>query len=296
MPGYGSGFWGDNPWGDDQPEGVSTTVLLSVLAISENVIRAYFSAPVLFTGLLDEGDASDPSHYLVTPVLSTTGADGNPPQTVSVLFATIGTEPASIDLTLDRAMTPFPAQYEVAISGLIDATTFQNIATASAVTPALYRVLLPANENFVIPSRDFANPNSFGDFADPVSPYANTALLGTLQYDDTGDYALDEGVASYKKRVLRRGITNKNGFAHLPGYGVGIPSYGKKLASASTRAKLAADWQSQILQEPETLKASVDSHVDPSNPGLVFFVVKAVMKQGKTVNFKVPVSIGATNG
>jgi hypothetical protein len=295
--GWADGFWGSDPWGSGGGGGGGggpATTLLSCLAIAENVIRLYFSAPVYFSALLDPGDASDPSHYSVTPLGTSVGRDGNPPHPMGVLFSQVGAEQASIDLVLDRPMSPAPSQYLVGVTGLLDATTGSPVTPGTAQTIALYRSMVPALADVVAPSRDVANPNSLQDFADPVSPYANTAILGTLQYDDTGDYALDEGIASYKKRVLRRGITAPGGFAFLgAGYGVGIPQRGKQLARPGTRAKLAAEWERQIAQEPETVAVSVTSSVDASSPGLVRFVVRARTKAGKNVSFAVPVSIGS---
>ena len=288
---------GELPVGDDSgPVSggglIIPATFMSALAIRENVIRLYFTAPVYFSGLLDPGDASNPQNYVVSPVAGTTGRDGNAPRPVSGVSVAVGTELASIDITLDRPMTPSPAQYQVASSGLLDGATSVPVPTATGATPALYRVLVPAVATAATPSRDVANPNSLPDLV-AVSPYANpTSALGTLVYDDTGDYALDDGLVSYKKRVLRRGITRKNGFAHLPGYGVGIPTYGKKLQRAGLRSQLAQDWQTQIGLEPETASVSVTSSVDPSNPALVYFAVRATTKAGKSVNFQLPVTVG----
>lgn len=291
--GFGSMPWGGGPWGGGALGGTFVpSTFVSVLAIAENVIRVYFTAPPYFSGLLDLTDASLPSHYSIQPVAGTTGRDGNPPRPVTALFAAIGLEPASIDVTLDRPMTPSPAQYSVTVTGLVDAATAVAVPAATGTTPALYRVLVPATLDRTTPSRDIANPNSLADLA-AVSPYASPASpLGTIPYDDTGDYAPDEGLVSYKKRCIRRGITKPNGFAFLPGYGVGIPQHGKKLQRASLRASLAAEWQRQILLEPETAQASVDSSVDPLNPAFVYFSVRARTKAGKSANFRLPVSIG----
>ena len=291
VPGGGKGGGGIGPGGGGGPI-IIPAAFTQAMALAENVIRVYFTAAVYISGLLDIGDAADPSHYVVTPVAGTTGRDGNPPRPVSVLFAQAGDELASIDLVLDRPMTPIPGQYSVATQGLLDGATKTPVMAASGTTLSLYRNLVALATSVAVPSRDVANPSSMQDLA-TSSPYANpSAPLGTYAYDDTGDYAFDEGIVSYKKRCIRRGITQKNAFAHLPGYGVGIPSYGKRLQRASLRDKLSADWEQQIQQEPETAQVSVTSRQDPATPSLVYFAVRARTKAGQSASFLLPVSIG----
>ena len=119
--------------------------------------------------------------------------------------------------------------------------------------------------------------------------------MGTFVVDSTGDYAIESGVSAYKKRVFRRGLVKKGRFLHLPkSYGVGILDAVKQLGSSSRRDQMAADYQSQILQEPETAAASVTAQTDPSSPSMVRFIVLAKMKSGAAVS--IPMLFNLTNG
>jgi len=281
--GWGAEGWGRDPWGGS----LGGFEFQGAVAIAENLVRLYFSEAPYFSGLLDLQDASLLSHYAIEPDTTTQGIDGTTARAVTVLFARVGADPNTIELVLDRPMTPFPSLYTVTVTGVADAATRTPMPTpASLGFIGLYRRIVPPQLESPVPSRDFANPQTPASLlgTSPLSPAA--IAYGTYVVDDTGDYAFDEGLVAYKKRVLRRGITKKNAFAHLPGYGVGIPSYGKRLASAQLRATLAADWESQIKQEPETAAVTVTTMTDPVAPGLCWFVVAARMKSGGATKFK----------
>jgi len=129
-------------------------------------------------------------------------------------------------------------------------------------------------------NRDIANPQlpGVGITADQLGHFAT---------DDTGDYGIDQGLASYKKRVFRRLMSKKGSFRHLPGYGVGIPSQVKRLARANLTDSIAADAEDQIRQEPETQSVSVTLTQSDDNPGLFFYRVRAKTSLGDA-NFDVP--------
>jgi hypothetical protein len=274
---------------------VAGMTITSALAISENVIRVTFSEQPFFSTLLEPDDASSGRHYIVTPIAGTVGLDGNPVRSVTALYATQDpSDPtgSTLDVVLDRPMTPAPAQYQIEIVGTTDFTTRSpsvpdpTFLTFTSVFKQVARPQLDA----AAPSRDIGNPQTAGALLDPLPVTSNPLALGTFNADDTGDYSFDQGLVSYKKRVLRRGITTPNGFAHLPGYGVGIPGYGKKLASPATREKIAANYQAQILKEPETASVVVTARTG-TDPHLVFFVVKAKMKGGQSTSFALPFAV-----
>lgn len=286
--GWGAEGWGRDPWGGS----VGAFEFQGAVAIAENLVRLFFSQAPYFSALLDPADASRLEHYAIQPDTSTRGNDGTAARPVSVLYARVGADPNSIDLVLDRPLTSFPSGYTITVTCLEDAATRTPMATPeSVVFLGSYRRIEPPQLDNPIPSRDFANPQTPGSLSG-ISPLSPAAIaFGTYVVDDTGDYAFDSGLVAYKKRVLRRGITKKGAFAHLPGYGVGIPSYGKKLASGTLRAQLAADWESQIKQEPETAAVSVTTMTDPSNPGLCWFIVNARMKSGGVARFRLSASM-----
>jgi hypothetical protein len=63
--------------------------------------------------------------------------------------------------------------------------------------------------------------------------------------------------------------------------------------SAQTRAQLIAAVEVQVALEPETAKVSVKTVIDVNNPGLLYLVVLAQTKTGKTL--KIVTGINASN-
>lgn len=266
----------------------STLGIGLVMAPSENVVRVVFVAPPFWSGLIEHDDASVASHYSVTPVAGTVGLDGTPARAVSVasVARNLALDPsgATIDLTLDRPMTAAYAQYVLSVTGLSDSSRNPMSPDPQGSSPlvSLYRQIVPPSRE-ATPSRDFANPQ---DGTAQLTP--RPASPGVFNVDDTGDYALDEGLASLKKRIVRRLVTAVGGFEHLPGYGVGIPAMGKKLARPAILAKKAADAQAQILQEPDVASCVVTTRIDPAFPALVFFLIVVQTKTGQPFRVAVP--------
>jgi hypothetical protein len=287
--GWGGAPWGGGGWGG---AGAGPLQVSAVLAVAENILRLTLTRQVYFSTLLDPLDASDPTHYAVAIVAGTSGLDGTPVRPVVVVhvdpsptFALIGTQ---LDLTLDRPMTAFPAQYVLTVSNLIAAdlvTTLDPPPFNAAQTFAVFKLIAQPRIDQPTPSRDFGNPQLRSAMLDPLPNPGNALNLGVYTVDDSGDYAFDEGLTGYKKRILRRLITMPGGFAHLPAYGVGITSHGKQLVRASVLEGLAQEAQKQIFLEPETSSASVHAAMDPSVPGLVRFQVRAQTKTGQSLRF-----------
>lgn len=289
--------------------------LVSVFPAAENVVAFTFDVPPYYTGLFNQFDAANPALYTITPVNGSIGADGNPCRPVSpVSVALSTTNPNVLLVTLNECMSPFPAFYDAEVTGLVGAggasvpigeegTSFilgGDSSEALAPDPSYgsffgcYRILVPPQVDAASPTRDIANPDNASALQGSIATgyvAASAKSLGTFVYGADGDYGINQGVISYKKRIIRRGICRPGGMKHAVNYGVGIPSYAKKLASPSLRQKLAADWESQIKYEPETATVTVTPKTDPSTPGLCYFIVQAQMKNGATVNFGMPVSM-----
>ena len=286
---WGSGGWGNIPWGGGS---AGTLDLVDALAIRENVVRVSFSNPVYFSGLLDAGDASRVEKYQVLFVPGTIGLDGEQVRPVTVVDAQLAVEdgltnPAILDLTVDRPMTAYPALYLVTVTDVFSDDLVVSV-TGSLQVQAVYKLIAAAQLDTTKQSADIANPQTLAAMLDPLPDTTDPQVLGTITYDDSGDYAFDEGVTNLKKRVIRRLVTRKNAYAHLPGYGVGVPDYQKRLATASTQAFLAADAEAQIGQEPDVAKARVTVVADRAFPNLVRFRVAIIPKSGPPTRFDVP--------
>lgn len=286
---WGMGPWGGGPWGG---AALATLSVLSVQAVSENVIRVFFSTPLYFSGILDPADASNAQLWDVEPVDGPVGYDGNPPRPVTAVVVSQPVLPnvqfgAALDLTLDRPMTPFPSQYSVATLGSVYSSdlTQQLVAVNLGMTPAIFRVLNPQDPTVVAPGRDLANPQTAGGALGSTIAQPQVAILGSFGYGADGDYAIDSKDTGLLKRLQRRLFTKKNGFLHLQDYGVDVMSYSKKLGRPSARQQLAADCEAQFSREPEVAQVNVLTYLDPLDNSLLRLAVYIKKKNGQTAKY-----------
>lgn len=276
MSGWGSSGWGEGPWGSGDE-----LRLARVEPVRENVLRIEFTEAPYFSGILDPHDASNPSRYNITPDSSSTSGDGKPPRSVTpVLVEVFGGAGSIIDITVDRPFSPYPGNYFLAVNGLVSSLTGALLAADGSAFQfrGLYRFVPPPRRDLAIPSRDIANPQTLNALLDPLPVTTDPLILGSIPVGDGGDYAFDEGVTNLKKRVYRRLLTRKGGFAALPDYGVGVPDQLKRLGIAAVRSQLAAEAQKQLASEPDVEAVSVKVVNDADAPGLVRFKVRVRAK------------------
>lgn len=294
MAGWGLGPWGLSGWG--VPGLGDGLELILAQAVRDNVVRLYFNRPIYFSRLSNPGDAALIERYELQTVAGTVGEDGLPVRPVSPAVAELATVEGAmgqaIDLTVDRMFSPYPAEYVVVVNGL-------RATTGEVLTPGrtsfqfygLAEFVPDLTPGEILVRGDIANPQTREAVGVGVALSEITAL-GSYPVDETGDYALDQGLTSYRKRIFRRLTTRRGAFAHLPDYGVGLVEQVKKLARAGTREALAAEAEAQIRQEPETAAVSVTVSQSLTEPGLSFFVVRARTKANDGVNLSVPITIG----
>ena len=294
---WGGGTWGAGSWGGGLGGGIS---FIDVVAIRENVLRLEFDQAVYFSELLDAGDASVPELWTVTAAAGSAGMDGETTRPVRVIKVELageedGVEPADfgrfVNLILDRPMTPFPAVYDVAWTNVY-AADLESFSAGTSDVYSVYRLLEVPQVQTALPSRDLANPQTLGMAAASL-PRSSTASLGTFGTDDTGDYAFDEGNVNLKKRAIRRLVTRKGAFAHLPNYGVGVPDEAKRLAQATVLSRLKNDAEAQIGEEPDVQAVKVAIVISSTVPGLVRFRVAIRPKAGPPIAFEVPFDMAA---
>ncbi len=295
--GWGSGPFGDLPWGDSDnlfALGGSTIPL----AVRENVIRLEFNELVFLNGLGDQWDAGDPAKWSVSEDTSSVGADGLPARAVRVAGVELAkdVDPGEfgrfVDLVLDRPLSPWPALYSVTFATIYNASKSDSVSGTTPAFPATFRVLdLPRIDSPLI-ARDLANPQTLSAALEaiPNAGAQNGIKLGTYSIDDTGDYAFDSGMASLKKRIVRRLITVPDGFAHLRNYGVGILRYVKQLASVELQSRLATIAEEQISREPEVAKCRVVFLAVSGRPGLYHLRIYVRTRQGLSQRFEMPLS------
>lgn len=289
--GFGNAPWGIGPWGGGP--GNSILQIVTAQAVRENLIRIEFTESLYFSGLLDVDDAAQKSLYEVLNAEGVRGIDGELSRPVRIVAVS---QPAAgevdvpskyIDLTLDRAMSPYPCVYQVRIVGTI--YTASKLDSLGGVQYGIYGAYREIQKPTLEPqhgSRDLASVQS--GKIEQGSPFN----LGTYVVSDDGDIAFDEGIANLKKRVLRRLITVENGFAHLPGYGVGMASYGKKLAQNSVISGLVTKAETQLRSEPDVAVCRVVPDLTNISKGLLRLLVSVKMKDGRQVNWGFNIKIG----
>jgi hypothetical protein len=127
-------------------------------------------------------------------------------------------------------------------------------------------------------SRSFDLANQQAGQAEP----GTSPALGTLMLDADGDFATDAGIATLKKRVIRRLTTPLGAFRHMPDYGMRLTFKGPVTAG------VLRDLQAQAIRQVRLELGVTDVRVglSTSAPGVVLLEV-GVSAQG--VNFDVNV-------
>jgi hypothetical protein len=231
------------------------------VAIRENVVRLFFSAAVKYTRWCDRGDASRLGCYSVAAI-GGTGIDGLPAREVSPAAVDLVPDAGSrqIDLTVDRAFSPYGVLYEVTATRILSESGLMlGVGANSAQFQGLQKGMPSSLVEHSVATGDVANPQTLGALFDPLPEAGrrSDALLGTYRADGTGDLARDVGLTSFKKRIFRRLTTKKGRFGHLPGYGVAIVDGVKMLSRPGVTTALAAEAEEQIRMEPETESVAV---------------------------------------
>ena len=290
LSGWGSLPWGAGQWG----AGADDLGLVSVLAVRENVARLTFTTAPLFDRMLTPNDASNPKRFQFTAQASPLGNDGEPVRSVLPVRVDrphlAGALGRVLDVTLDRPMSPWPAVYIVAVNQLVGASGgLLTPGQTSMAYQAVYRTLRAQSTSDPTPSRDIANPQTYSAQLDPLPQAGDPLALGVIPIDASGDYAFDQGTSQLKKRIFRRLLTPRGAFLSLPTYGVGIPTFGKRLATEAVRQQICEDAMAQLRQEQGVAAVRVTALSDPANPAVTIFRIR-VRESGSqgTTQFDIP--------
>jgi len=240
---WGTG-WGYEAWGGGSSILETTSFYIAgARAASSRSVLVTFSQPPNIGSPIDSASATNPSNWEVVNM-------DNATQFVVLAVQPVSSNPLQVVLVL---LTSFDSQ----------ASTYEVVANPSMQSVADVAMGDPNFADFTggywvqnqTPSQELV------DVANPVVPHSPA---GQLIVGSNGDYNLEAGTDLLRKLIVRRLVTPKGGFRHLPAYGMGFRE--KERYSPTQIAKLRAAALIQIAQEPETdpSKTSVQASMDPN--------------------------------
>ena len=274
---FGSGAFGAWPFGSGADLHVDTAAQYSLAAVDVTFVGAPAAA-----GPYIPGDALNPASWTVTPVSVGAGV-------IRFVQYVIRLGVASFRLVLDGTLTPLVTYQVIAAVTLQDEFGMPIVPDLECRT-AEFVTFSPARSG--IPGA--AGLDARNDLANPQYRFdaqGNLVGLGTLQLDDNGDLAVENGVRYLRKRIVRRLSTAAGEFFHLPQYGAGITQQGQRLARPTQLTRLAATAQDQIRQEADVQSARVT--VSSPRPGMYVFEVLVRTVAGLKDEFSTTVTIGS---
>jgi hypothetical protein len=283
--GWGLGPVGFTPWG--LGSSVETFEALYAEVIGERAVEIEFSAPVYWSGLYDRSDAANPERYQITATGGGLGIEGDSNKPVGVASVERISE-TRIRIYTDRPFSSYGTGYAITTNRLIS-TGGEDLPGGVFYFLGSLQGLLPPLQEFAIRSRDFANPQTLRSLLDPLPDTTTVEQLGTYPVDETGDYAVDEGIANLRKRVVRRLTTRRGSFAHMPTYGTIAHENVKRLGRPGVRAMIANDAEMQIREEPDVVACSVS--VELPEPGVIRYRIRVKVRSGQEVALEPSVTV-----
>lgn len=117
-------------------------------------------------------------------------------------------------------------------------------------------------------------------------------LGGTLQVNSAGDYVSMSGEALVRKLIMRRLISSKGDFFHLPDYGANLMVKG--VFSTANLPNMAKDIERQVLLEPEVEAAKVTLTYQAANSILVVQVQARMRSTGQQTGLTLSLPLAGT--
>lgn len=213
--------------------------------IGSNQLRVYLSErPRAFSPL----SANDVLNRLNWEIVLVAGEGGTP-----VLESVENPQPRpefpehpdawSVDISVDRRLLN-ASQYLIIASPAISAVSGMGMVASPCDRWTFDGISLPRDRRLL------PLPATAGGI-----DYEYDTFLGAFVRNARNDIAVHGGLAYLTKRIIRRLISTKGRFAHLPQYGVGLRT--KELVNTTRLNDLAREAEDQIRQEDDVLEAKV---------------------------------------
>lgn len=270
--GYGTSEYGTGPWGVGAvyaPENGGGRTF----ATGDRSVRVVLSFEPQAQGSTLPGDALNPKTWAISSL-----NDGRVLTPISVVKVNATTFDILTLQMLDNAKVSMQLR-TIALRDVMGAPvatltwTFPGSQLVSNTTPQ--RQTTAAG----LALRDIANP-----------PTPNSPVGGTLEITSSGDYKSVTGEALVRKLIIRRLISSKGDFFHLPNYGAGL-RVKDTMANVDLR-KLSRELESQIMFEPEVEAASVGLSYTAAASALVVQLKVKLRQTGQEVSVSMMVPSG----
>lgn len=256
--GWGTGLWGTGAWGFGI---VAELSMLRAYATSTRSVRVVLSRSV------------SPATAENSTLWTVTKADDSTLLVEAAMIINLGDE---VELFLMSPLPAYPEELTVDAPLITDIMGVLIGATHSATfTGVLYQT--PQQSAQIV---DLAN-----------SPFGTEAYTaGTINVGTGNDYVEDSGSEFLRKLIMRRLMTSRGEFFHLPNYGIGLTV--KEPLGTTDLVKLKKEIETQVLCEPEfdTAVASISLATN----GVLTVAVRAILtktQQPVTTTFDIPATV-----
>lgn len=273
---YGLEQYGIDPYGSTDSSVAGGLSIVGAKPVSTHTIRVTLAKEPQAISSQLPGDVFNPRTWTVVRLDSGVG--------FTVMEVVAITSNLEYEIRLLEALGSSNVQHQVSSEtllgedgGLIENPMFHNffgLLDASQSTPERRA----AQDKYAI--RDIFNPQG-------LLPSGSTGGVYTVATD--GDYQLHGGTDFARKMILRRMMTTRGGFSHLPGFGVGLRV--KEPLPSGDLISLQKDIEDQVKLEPEVDKVKVS--VSQNKNALTIVVLARLKTTGQQISVPVSTPFGA---
>lgn len=264
---YGTGYWGT---------GVSTvpTADATVFAAGDRKARIILASEPLHVSTTGTGDALNPRNWSLTE--PATG------KVWTILTVTM-VDKFTYDLV---TLEIFPNHF-----GQLQLATSSLVSPSGIPFPIIEKVFTGAylDANSTNQKRTTARGYSPKDLANIPTPFEDL-VGGTLQITSGGDYASMSGDALIRKLIMRRLVSKRGDFFHLPTYGAGLRE--KEPVPTVDLRKIATEVEQQVALEPEVAESRANVSYQAAASAMVIQVKARLKASGDVVQVALPVPTG----
>lgn len=273
MSGYGTQTYGTGSWGLNGSS--LPTANATVYAVGDRKVRIILDSEPQHSGSTLTGDALNPRTWNLTQ--PSTGK-------VWTVMSVAMVDKFTYDLV---TLEIFPNHF-----GTLELETTTLVAVTGLPFPTITGTFNGAylDANSTNEKRTTARGYSPKDIANVQTPLEDM-VGGTLQITSGGDYASMSGDALIRKLILRRLISKRGDFFHLPEYGAGLRE--KEPVPTVDLRKIAVEIEQQVALEKEVAESRASLTYAAGASALIINVKARIKPSGDVVQVALPVPTGS---